>query len=104
MVSSARIDMTASVFMATMVVLKCGQKRQCLAHFQDVPWELGGVPPHACVQRRERKQNSSINLGAWGRDARCRMMTGLWLWRGPVLVPVRFDIQQGKRAEDARRI
>src|SRR5262249_45824500 len=81
MVSSARIDMTASVFMATMVVFECGQKRQRLAHFQDVPWELGGARRHAHARRRARKQNSSINLGASGQDTRCRMMTGLWLCR-----------------------
>src|ERR1700759_1222570 len=37
MVSSAKIEMTASVFMDLRVVLDCGQKRQPIVHFQDDP-------------------------------------------------------------------
>lgn len=104
MVSSAKIEMTASVFMASMVDFECGQKRQCLAHFQDDPGELGGVLRDARIQRRERTRNSSINLGASRQNARRRMMTGLWLCGGPVLVPVGLDIQQREGAEHAGRI
>jgi hypothetical protein len=41
-VSSAKTEITANVFMATIVVFECGQKRLRLAHFQDDPMELVG--------------------------------------------------------------
>src|SRR5690349_9046615 len=57
MVSSARIDMTASVFMGSMVGFECGQKRLRLAHFQDQAGELVGSLPPAHVRLHRHGRN-----------------------------------------------
>jgi hypothetical protein len=57
MVSSARIDMTANVFMVLMVDFECGQKRQPMAHFQDAPAELVGPSLRKRVRQRRLRRN-----------------------------------------------
>jgi len=49
---------------------ECGQKRQRLAHFQDVPAELVGTPHEGCAQHRERVPDLSINRSASRRIGR----------------------------------
>src|SRR5262245_1120841 len=93
--------MTASAFMASMVDFECGQKGRRLALFQDDPGELGGAHHHERRLRGEFARNSSNNPGASRRDLRCRMMTRLWRFWRPVLIPVRLDIQQREGAEHA---
>ena len=57
-VSSARIEMTASICMVAIVDFECGQKRLRLAHFDDDPGELVGA---ICQSLRIGKRATEIS-------------------------------------------
>ena len=104
MVSSARIDMTASVFMASIVGFECGQKRQRLARFQD-------VSSGACWLRPSHTRPAATVLAKFVNNSRRialkRAMpndVGIMTMLVPVLILVRLNIQQREGAENIRQI